>query len=166
MTLPSEANFQFRGKYISLPTTPYKFRARFWMGPGVGTLGSSSTIVALAFRQSSTSKLVMGAARGGQNAAMWRFTNNTTFSATVDSSAIQQWHGDRIWIYGHDDGTNIKFRFSWDGNNWTREGTSWFEEGRTAFMTGGPDQIGFCASSGSGLAGCHIKLDTFVIEEL
>jgi hypothetical protein len=46
LTLPNEANFQFRGKFISLPTTPYKFRARIWMGPGVGSPGSSGTIIA------------------------------------------------------------------------------------------------------------------------
>jgi hypothetical protein len=135
LTLPNEANFQFRGK--------------------------------LAFRTSSSGRLTLGACRGGENIAMWRFTNPTTFSATVDSAAIQMFHGNRIWIYGHDDGTNIKFRFSDDGNNWTREGTSWWEESRTVFMgAGGPDQIGFMASSGSGFSGLHIKLDSFVIEEL
>ena len=159
MTTPSEAYHQIRGKYLTAPSTPWSVVSFCKFGPGFLEFAGAGTgsYMGLFCRESSTGKLYMLPIRGDVM-ALWRMTNVTTFSADVDSFFYND--AGEIWMKLEDDGTNIRGHVSVDG-------TSWFEawnEGRTSFMSGGPDQVGFAASSGNGAAGQHFYFKSWILE--
>lgn len=172
MTIPDEAVIKLRGVTLSAPSTPYCFTARMWVGIAPGALGANSTHAGLWFRESSTGKLTTLSAQCGFNVAMRNWTDWNTFSATVDTA----WEFDDIpfiWLRLWDDGTDVKGYYSLDGSNWSQDDSAWFQQGRTSFMSGGPNQIGIYLSSGtnsgndsSGPAVCTVQFDNFVVEEL
>ena len=165
LTAPAEASTVLRAMTRAVPSTPYRFYTRLRIGPGIGTTpGVNAAHAGLCFYQSSSGKFVTLSARYGQALAMWRWTNTTTFSATVDTN--MEFHGDRIWLMFEDDGTNFCGFFSHDGNNWTRDGSAWWQESRTAFLTTtSADYYGLYINSGSGLAGEIFTFESFVVEQ-
>jgi len=165
MTSPAEASYVLRAITRAIPTTPYRIFTRLRIGPGIGTTpGVNAAAAGLCFYQSSSGRLVCLAARYGQAAGFWRFTNTTTFSAVIDTT--MEYHQDRIWMMLEDDGTAFKGYFSHDGNNWTRNGSAWWQESRTAFLTTtSADYYGLWINSGSGLAGQIFTFETVVVEE-
>jgi hypothetical protein len=161
MTLPSEAYHQIRGKYITAPSTPWKVTAFCELGPGMARYSAApsgtGSYLGLFARESSSSKLYMLPIRSDV-LALWRMTNVTTFSADVDNFLYNQVGS--IWMRLQDDGTDVRGYVSSDGVNWLE---AW-NEGRTSFMSGGPDQVGFAASSGLGAAGAHFYFKTWIID--
>lgn len=163
--MPSEASNAIRGLYLAIPATPYTLHAKLRFGPGSVSPGANSSHAGLFFYQSSSGKLVTLSARYGERAAMWRWTNTTTFSAVVDTAMDS--NGDAVWLHFKDDGTNFKGFFSDEGECRNYDGTSWFQEGRTAFFSGaptGPSHVGIYANSGSGLASQIFTFETVILE--
>ena len=156
MTLPSEANHQIRGKHISAPSTPWKLTTFCMFGPGY-TRGGSGTYMGPFGRESSTGKIYMLILKSNES-ALWRMTNTTTFSAEVDSFIRN--NNDNLWLQLEDDGTNVRGHVSVDGYTFEE----CFNEGRTSFMSGGIDQIGFGGSSGSGAAGAILHFKSWIVE--
>lgn len=156
MTMPSEAATQIRGKYISAPSTPWTVTARLEFGPGYAD-GDGSYFGIMA-RESSSSKLYLALLKG-DNLALWRMTNETTFSALVDSELENQ--NDAVWLQLMDDGTNIRAFASYDGYNFLE----FWNEGRTSFMGGGADQIGFfaCSNTTSTAAGAMFHIKSWIV---
>jgi hypothetical protein len=161
LTAPNEAYHQIRGKYISAPSTPWKVTAFCELGPGMAVYSASpsgtGSYMGILARESSTSKLYMLPLRSDV-LALWRMTNVTTFSASVDTD-LNNLKGS-IWMRLHDDGTDVRGYVSSDGVNWLE---AW-NEGRTSFMSGGINQIGFGVSSGLGAAGAHFYLKSWILD--
>lgn len=157
MTMPSEAATQIRGKYITAPATPWKVTARLEFGQGFAD-GDGSYFGIMA-RESSTSKLYLALLKG-DNLALWRMTNETTFSALVDSELEN--NNDAVWLQLQDDGTNIRGYASYDGYNFVE----WWNEGRTSFMAGGANQIGFfaCSNTTSTASGAVFHFKSWIVE--
>lgn len=160
VTCPSEAADQIRGKHISAPSAPWVLTTFCMLGPGMkdytGSAGDGSYMGPM-LRESSTGKLYMLVLRGDR-IALWKMTNVTTFSAEVDSYINNNRHA--MWLKIEDDNTDIKAHVSVDGYVWEE----CFNEGRTTFMSGGPDQVGFGVSSGNGTAGMHFYFKSWILE--
>jgi hypothetical protein len=132
---------------IAAPGTPYSVVAAFQ------TLmpASQSTVIAnigLLFRKSSDGKLFTLSinCKGDGFGPVWsqyKFSSPTTFDSTFKTRQPFTLASDLIWLKIEDDGTDLNFYLSMDGVNWIEVGT----EGRTAFMSGGPDEVGFYANN-------------------
>lgn len=171
MTVPDETGFNLRGVTIPQPSTPYQFTARFrYMVAPSDPVGPSSTHYGLWIRDSG-GKLTTMSVRAGQALTMWNFTDWNTFSSAPEF--ILDYHDvNHIWLRIWDDGTDHKGYASQDGSNWTHNGTSWWQQGRTAHLTSGGNAIGFymdslgAGPSGSGPAVGTLSIDAFHVEEL
>jgi len=75
--------------------------------------------------------------------AIYNFTNATTFSANALAPQHALFVGRYYWQKLEDDNTNLKFYTSFDGVEWIQV----LSIGRTSFMAGGPDEIGFYANN-------------------
>lgn len=141
MTMPNEANHNIRGKYITAPSTPYRLDALVQFNCGATESGSSGTYMGLFLRESSTSELIIMAARFAHVWAMWHFTDETTFSAGIDSAV--EMNDTCAWLAIEDDGTDINGYASRDGINYQK----FWTDGRTAKLAGGANQVGFFCNS-------------------
>lgn len=155
--MPSEAADQLRGKELVAPSPPYKVTAFVMMGPGFARKGGAGTgsSIGIFMREDSSNEYYYAFIRTDV-AALWRMTNETTFSANVDSDA--NFDGHYAWIRLEDDNTNVRGYLSPDGFNWVEL----WNEGRTSFMAGGPDRIGFGCMSGNGAAGAYFHFKTWI----
>jgi hypothetical protein len=158
MTMPSEAVTQVRGKYLTAPSTPWWIVAFVMYGPGMA-IGASGSSLGLMGRENSTGKLYLLPQRQDIGGALWRMTNVTTFSADVDTFIDGQQQG--VWMRLGDNGTNVFGEMSQNGIDWE---VCW-DEGRTSFMSGGIDQIGFFAQSGSGAAGAEFYFKSWILSD-
>jgi hypothetical protein len=91
-----------------------------------------------------------------------KWTNPTSFSANYVPAWVDAVHfitGQVIYLaIDLDNGTgNLRFFISNDGLNFTRQ----FTIAATDFMVGGPDEVGFCASSQTTLYGCSMDVVHF-----
>lgn len=142
MTMPQES-FDLRGKYVTAPATPWKVTAFVQLGFGFKTWdGSGGSSCGIIGRESSTGKLYYLLGRTDIH-ALWRMTNTSTFSADVDTF-LENNESD-FWLQLEDDGTDIKGHVSKNGYDWEEA----FNEGRTAHMSGGINQVGFACGSSS-----------------
>ncbi len=159
MTMPSEAAVQVRGKYLSTPATPWWLGAYVQFGPGMArwTGGGTGSRMGVFGRESSTGKLYTLFNRSDV-IAMWRQTNDTTFSADVDSFIDDDQQG--VWLRIGDDGADVFGEVSYDGSHWE----VCFNEGRTSFMSGGINQVGFFAESGNAVASAEFYFRTVILE--
>lgn len=173
MTVPDEASWKLRGLTLTAPSTPYAFTTRMRIGLAPGSMATAdSTHAGLWFRENSTGEIITLSNRCGDNLAMWRWSDWNTFNATIDTA----WGFDDVpymWLRLEDDGTDLKGFFSLDGSNWSQDDSAWFQQGRTSFMAGGPDQIGIYLNSGNnsgnngaGPATCTVYFECFNVEQL
>lgn len=148
LNAPAGAGSSLRIRKKAAPATPYTVEAAFIPSmvpdpaifPGMGLL----------FRESGTSKLVTFsytlATTPFQRPQNW--TNETTFSAGLTPTWDQIWNfqtGPLIWQRIADNGTNLLFSVSNDGRKWYQT----HSVGRTAFMAGAPNEIGFWVNANS-----------------
>jgi hypothetical protein len=138
LTSPSTStNIRRRGK--SAPGTPYIVDAVIQYKDS----GSASRYGGLFFRESSTSKLHLFQFMSTTNQfQIVNFTNDTTFSsnpanATLEGSLLGSLAP--FYIRIRDNGTNLLFTASRDGLYYFTE----LSVGRTSFMAGAPNEIGF-----------------------
>lgn len=171
MTVPDEASPNLRMLVLTAPSTPYRVLVKIQLGVAPGTLANNGTSAGPLFRESSSGKVINATPRYGGRLAFLEFTNATTFSASVDTN--QSFHEDAIWISIEDNGTDLFMRASEYANGFSRTDSAWWRAGRTAFMAGGPDQIGLyinsgnnSGNSGAGSAVAHATFEAFRVEEL
>lgn len=134
MQVPNDVGTQIRGLFQSVPSTPYSIVLTFSMV----TQREAAAQVGLTFRESSTGKMM----------GIYRHANDTLEVIKHDSAilvntsvvaAAWQFGNSVTWFRIEDDGTDLKFYVSPNGQDWLE----FASEGRTVFMAGGPDEIGF-----------------------
>lgn len=144
LSCPSAStNIRRRGK--SAPGTPYTIIS---MIQYVDTHGSKYG--GLFFRESSTSKLhLFQFISTTNNCQIVNFSDDTTFSSNPNNTTLQ---GSALgtlqpfWLRITDNGTNLLFSASRDGNYYFTN----MSVGRTSFMAGGPNEVGFFGNVDAG----------------
>jgi Collagen triple helix repeat (20 copies). len=138
-----------RVRYRTAPVTPYKITAKLikWW-----PVSPTDQRFGICFRQSTTGKLLIFIAAktnsDGPFFAVSRWTNTSTFLSDDKLTISSSWfwivsYSQYLWMRIEDNGTNLIFSYSPDSVNWEQ----YFTTSRTAYMTGGPDQIGFFAAN-------------------
>jgi hypothetical protein len=143
MRAPTASGENVRVQYKSAPSAPYVYQAAFrWLLPA----GSSDVaLMVFGFRKNSDGKLSALAFQTHTNGGFWQGQNvlsvynwntPTSFNSTGLGVRFCNIYGPEIWIKIEDDNTNLKWYIG-DGTNYALIHSM----GRTAFMSGGPDQI-------------------------
>lgn len=132
-------NFRHRVKTHS---SPKKYTIGFTLHFQSDATGGGGIV----FRESSTSKFtsmtIWGNASNLIKVFVENWTNNTTISGSVGSYFCSHILNDQLfWLQMEDDGTNIYWRHSRDGYKFST--ATFAPVGRTTFMAGGPNQIGY-----------------------
>lgn len=138
------------------PSTPYTLIAGFV--PDIDPVNQTSCGVV--FRESSTGKFIFFRLMFDTTSAVTKsdivfsvdkYTNPTTFSSNYAVKSAGFLKGSIIWLKMADDGTNLTWSYSNDGQNYTNITT----QSRTNFLASGPNQVGFAINSNttSGAAG-------------
>lgn len=138
------------------PAAPYSIRGKLLFNGW----GAASNRAGFVFRESSTGKSVsIKITNAGIDS--WRvfvdnYTNANTWSATVLSAAPPPSGLFNVFWKLEDNGTNLIFYMSADGDRFFAVPGGTFS--RTAFMAGGPDEIGFFVSPINGTYGVTATL--------
>lgn len=124
----------------SAPSTPYSIYAR-----AVGATTSGNGGFGVCFRESATGKLTVVYIKRGGGLVGENWTNPTTFAGGVFSTAM--YDAVPLWLRLEDDGTTLTYYAGFLGGaaGVVQLGT----QARTAFMAGGPDQVGFVGRDNS-----------------
>lgn len=161
LTTPNETGRNIRGKYLTAPSAPWRVTAHVMIGPGMVrfTGAGTGTVVGIVARESSTGKLY---AIGIRSDAIWfqKLSDPSTYSSDVDSFLDSE--EQELWFQLYDDNTDVRGFVSFDGIHFME---AW-NESRTAWLTGGIDQVGFFADSGGGKAGTHCYVKSWILEDL
>lgn len=134
----------------SIPSTPFKVRAKLELGAGANWR-TAGTIIGLVARESSTGKFVNVYYEYGENCQPAKYNSETSFNSFYVSSKLTEADCPYVWLEMEDNGTTIFFRYSSDGVNF-------FElhsVSRTDFLAGGPNQFGWHVSAGGGNSQDH-----------
>ncbi len=144
LSAPHGGSVQVRVAYRTAPSTPYTWTAllihdMFGAPPGASGNGTNAS-AALFFRDGSGKLIEFGYALDAVVVRKW--TNSTSFGANYSTYAPPN-HMFRgtLWLQLEDDGTNLNFKWSIDGNHWKQFDT----HPRTDFFASGPTQVGFGA---------------------
>jgi len=142
LAVPTQASLNLSARVKSLAASSnYTATGCFWINMQQSANTSSFGLV---LRESSSGKLVQYATGLATGFGRQQYVNNlnspTSYSSTP-GGIIGIESGNPIWLRIVDDGTNRRFRFSYDGVNFYEI----FANGRTSFIT--PDQIGFYIDS-------------------
>jgi hypothetical protein len=152
-----DASSDIRERLLAAPTPPYTAT----MLLRSNAIGANNQYCGPCFRESGTGKLYIFyvLVDGTIQAAKW--TDNTTFDSVgaVGTTAPIVTH-DYHWLRIGDDGTDLTFALSTDGQNYFVTGS----EGRTVFMAGGPDQIGFFANVDSAAGAFSMSVASFDVQ--
>lgn len=135
-----------RVRYKTAPATPYVLTGAFI--PGMASDATAFPGLGLLFRKNSDGKLVTFSYTLATDifARPQKWNTSTSFNAgyAVTHENLSDFKfGPLIWFRIADNGTNLLFSFSSDGQNYYQN----FSVSRTDFMSGGPDQIGFWANA-------------------
>lgn len=133
---------QMRARVVASPSTPYTFTTL--MIPTM-MLGDQSCLIGMAVRESATQKILVfgitakmqGTAPFGTVIRIRRMTNPTTFASEPVLTTARM-PGPPVFLEFRDNGTNTRFRFSFDGVLWETA----LDEARGTFFTTAPDQVG------------------------
>lgn len=138
------AEWSLRGKEVTPPATPWRVAAYVHLGNGMSryTTSNTGTQAGLMMRENSSGEIYFLFIRT-DSIGMWRMTNPTTFSAEVDTFIDNE--AEEIWLRMGDDGVDVFGEVSYNGWDWE----TCFNEGRTSFMAGGPDRVGFAMATGT-----------------
>jgi len=159
ITMPGEAGHNLRGLVRSVITAPWTLTMKCDMGIGTNDFqGGDGSHMGIMLRETSNGRLITCSYRTNGNFAMWRWTNTTTFNANIDTARTS--NNASPWIRLEDDDTNLLMSISDDGANWT---TLWSDP-RASFLSGGPDQFGFYAASGGGVANTPFHFHCWIAE--
>lgn len=151
LTIPNAAT-SIRARVVAAPSTPYQQAGLF---RALQSGSSGSQYGGICFRESGTGKLYIFYVLNNGALQAVKFTNPTTFSAVgAVNTSLYGGPGSFHWLAIEDDGTDLHFLVSLDGVNYVEYGT----EGRTVFMAGGPDQIGYFANVDSNGGGWSLSM--------
>jgi hypothetical protein len=141
-TGPAAAQENVRFLSRSVPATPWTITAAF----GRFTIATGNQNVGLMVRESSTGKLIGFGLTMGQNTTLyaWKWTNPTTYSGQSYANRALPWEAARFLRIA-DDGTNLKFSYSADGENFVQL----HSVSRTDYLASGPDHVGPYVNSGT-----------------
>lgn len=156
----SEVRRQLRGKYISAPSTPYTAAAYLWLGHGMGrgVISTDGTTGHLFLREASTGKLyILGMRCSFLFMQRW---DDVTGTGQTDVDSYIENEAEQLWLRIGDDGTNVTGEVSYNGYDWME----CFNEGRTSYMAGGPDQVGFGMENGNGDADAELWIKSWILE--
>lgn len=109
------------------------------------SVSSGAPDLSIGWRESSSGKMLLFCIlnqNGTPSARFLKYTSPTS-SATADGNQNRFVCSSPYWFKMQDDSTNLLFSVSHDGENWVQI----LSEGRTAYMTGGPDQWVFGANN-------------------
>lgn len=147
LVIPQNSGQEIRGRVKTLPAKPVTITVLF------DTImeSSASQAAMFGFRESATGKILVF--RLEQSTV--RVSNGTT---TIDGDVYaKNWNGgrarDRIWLQAEADGTNVKFRFAWDGINFLEV----LSEAETTHFTTEPDQVAILGYDQNNASFLHIN---------
>jgi len=132
---PPDAGDQIRGLFQAAPSAPYEI---ILACHGSGE-SSGNGQIGLAFRESGTGKIMTLANFLTNDIEVAKYTSPTAFSALLGTKKPWDVGQSVTWLKIADDNTNLKFYVGPNGQDWIEVGS----EGRTVFMAGGPNEVGF-----------------------
>lgn len=141
---PAGGSSNNRIRKKAAPSTPWTLTIGFIPF----TFDANYVTCGLALRESSTSKLIFFLLGYVDNPVLRveRYTNETTFSADALTKTITNLLAINpahiVYLRVLDNGTNLIYSYSIDGVHFRQ----FLSESRTAFMAGGPNEIGFFAN--------------------
>lgn len=146
---PSDGTTNFHLLVKSAPAVPYTITACLL----TASPGLTNFFGGILFRESSTGRLHVLAQNTGSSALQQlvsaKWTSPTVFSANYSARG---WHqGNLLWLRIVDDGANRQTWWSTDGTNFIKFDLT--TVGRTDFLTGGADQVGFGGYASASSAG-------------
>lgn len=156
---PASTGTSYRIRKKAAPSTPYTISVAIMMRPS----GDGDTFVGLIFRESSTGKLhafvISNQTTGELHLQLHRFTDEVTYSSTqFDKGKPLIAPLPIVWLRIKDDGTNLTYFFSIDGQNWS---DTILTESRTVHMAGGPNEVGFALNHANAAGGTKPALYVF-----
>ncbi|MHA1950972.1 MAG: hypothetical protein ACW987_13995 [Candidatus Thorarchaeota archaeon] len=141
LSVPAFTGAQLRGLFMSAPSAPYSITlACRGMGKreNYGQFG-------LAFRESSSGKLIEIVKLFNEQLEIPKHNSPTSYNSSLLSATNWAWGPGVVWFKIEDDNTTLKFYTGINGLDWQLMGS----EGRTVFMSGGPNQVGFFGNPAS-----------------
>ena len=165
LKIPADAGVNLRGMELTAPSPPYAIIGGFHVSHLAVANAAGQPRAGLILRESGTGELYSFFIRkaitdiAGVQYNVQRWTNTTTFSAEQNATLWTP-PSDLVWLKIEDDNTDLNFSISEDGVNWVEI----FSEGRTTFMAGGPDRIGFGANASDTTAAPWLYVHHFGIE--
>lgn len=134
LTTPKDVGQNVRALVQSAPTPPYEIVFAF----SHVSRRENSMQSGACFRESATGELMTIARLCDDTLQVIKYDSPTALNSTL-VTASWQFGNSVTWLKIEDDNTNLKFHVSPNGQDWLEFGT----EGRTVFMAGGPNQVGF-----------------------
>jgi len=136
--VPSQTT-DIRMRVITAPATPYSFTIKL----RTRARADSAQYAGVVLRESGTGKLMIFYGLGSsQEVQAVKFNSPTSFNSVLASVVMKGVPFVEHWLRVTDDGADIIFAASVDGENFFDYAT----EARTTFLTGGADQVGFFAN--------------------
>lgn len=141
---PVSSGVNVRGLYKSAPSTPYEYVAAVRC---LGKTASSDAFLraGIGFRKDSTGQLNLIVVRcpHASRPQIWQEVYNNETSFFTNNGFQGAPYLNEYWFKIGDNGTNLTFSYSANGSNWIQLASF----SRTAYMTGGPDQVIFAFMS-------------------
>ena len=138
----NDAAANLRGMIKAAPSTPYTITALV----DLATICAGNVTWGLLFYEQSSGKLIQHCRLQNNDddyMAIRQWTNVTTFSSAP--SAEPFFHSYPTWLRVTDDGTNLEFDFSVNGQDWVQL----YTQLRGAFFTTAPSHVGFGYNNGN-----------------
>lgn len=155
LTVPVGTGQTIRGRAKSLPGVPYV--CRFLVDTIM--IRDPSQAAMWGFRESATDKFLVFRLEQGNV----RVSNGVTSGTVTGDVYNKNWNDNRahqrIWLEIEYDGTDVKFRFSWDGVNFLEV----LSEAKATHFTTAPDQVCFMGYDQNSLS--FLCLSTISMEE-
>lgn len=147
LVIPQNSGQAIRGRVKTLPAKPVTITVLF----DTVMESSASQAAMFGFRESATGNILVFRLEQGTV----RVSNGTTTIA--GDVYAKNWNGgrahDRLWLQIEADGTNVKFRFSWDGVNFLEI----LSETETTHFTTEPDQVAILGYDQNNSSFLHIN---------
>ena len=145
---PKGSSTNHRCRVKTAPSTPYTITAAFLAGVATANYQEAG----LLFRESSTGKMVNFKIVYPIGVAVAKVTNETTNLANL--SYVGLWNTQPLFWRIADNGTNLIFSWSYDGQNFIE----FYSVSRTSHMAGGPNQVGFFVNDESNVVDVGMTL--------
>lgn len=155
ITGPAAAGTNIRGRFKTAPSVPYTIEMGVIHMFHASTSGPSQLqFLGLAFRESGTGEITvfvfsnfsLATAQASPTIAAANYNSATSFNASIGTERFLPGMPQLCWLRMTDNNTNLIFEYSFDRVNWFQIASI----GRTSFMAGAPDQVGWIATDQGG----------------